>query len=746
MSSVRKRGRVWYYRFVDSEGVRHERKGCPDKRETESMAAASEAEASKIRAGLIDSKAFGYRDHEARTLADHLAEWRGGMLARGMTARHADQYHTRAARVVALARGGSLDDIDPPGRKPETLGRAARVLADAVKAARLSDLTPGRIQSALARLHDAGKSHQTVNHYRAAVRAFVRWCGDNGRLRDNPTRGVAGFNVDADRRHRRRALTPDEATRLVRAADRGPVVMGMPGPDRARLYALALGTGFRAAELAALTPERFDLTGDPATATVPAAYTKNGREAVQPLPPALARRLAPWVASLPPSRPVFDPMPVKTAEMIRVDLAAAGIEYETPSGVCDFHSLRGVYISNLVASGASVKTCQTLARHSTPSLTIGIYAKASLHDISGAVAALPDPTPEAPTPEAVASTGTDGRRISKLFAPPLPHEGDGTRRFGADTGGLNENSPESGERRNPLACRVLSYSDGVGRGEAPGGFEPPMEVLQTSALPLGYGAGEEGRSSYRSVRRAASWVCQGTRCADRVRRWSGCRDRFLSRRVDGLDGESAPRPRSSRLPTRLRTLRTKEAGGRKLGTRLSVRTRLPLTSSPDPVKGDGQDQVDDLVGDQDAPQDRGGHRLDHLRTDTRGPQHRGEAESKNSPRPRLISTSSIINGRPDLPSKVTRASRRSRPEGRTKNGSRSSSSSRSRESRSGPSTSSSVATPSGSSAMRITGGHRTWKTIRARCAAGAGDRRRSGGDAERIGNAPAMTASRVGDA
>jgi hypothetical protein len=27
------------------------------------------------------------------------------------------------------------------------------------------------------------------------------------------------------------------------------------------------------------------------------------------------------------------------------------------------------------------------------------------------------------------------------------------------------------------------------RKEAPGGFEPPVEVLQTSALPLGYGAG-----------------------------------------------------------------------------------------------------------------------------------------------------------------------------------------------------------------------------------------------------------------
>ena len=61
-----------------------------------------------------------------------------------------------------------------------------------------------------------------------------------------------------------------------------------------------------------------------------------------------------------------------------VDLKAAGIAPETDSGIVDFHALRGTYVTHLVASGASVKTCQTLARHSTPSLTIGIYAKASL--------------------------------------------------------------------------------------------------------------------------------------------------------------------------------------------------------------------------------------------------------------------------------------------------------------------------------------------------------------------------------
>src|SRR5262245_17183884 len=93
--------------------------------------------------------------------------------------------------------------------------------------------------------------------------------------------------------------------------------------------------------------------------------------------------------------------------MLRVDLEAAGIPYETASGVADFHALRAAYVTNLVASGASVKTCQTLARHSTPSLTIGVYAKASLHDIKGAVENLPDLSPRGPASEPLAMTGTD---------------------------------------------------------------------------------------------------------------------------------------------------------------------------------------------------------------------------------------------------------------------------------------------------------------------------------------------------
>ena len=51
------------------------------------------------------------------------------------------------------------------------------------------------------------------------------------------------------------------------------------------------------------------------------------------------------------------------------------------------------YVSGIVAGGASVKTAQELARHSSPTLTIGRYSHARLHDLQGALDALPSATP-----------------------------------------------------------------------------------------------------------------------------------------------------------------------------------------------------------------------------------------------------------------------------------------------------------------------------------------------------------------
>ena len=92
--------------------------------------------------------------------------------------------------------------------------------------------------------------------------------------------------------------------------------------------------------------------------------------------------------------------------MLYCDLARAEIEHETASGVIDLHSLRHTFVSNVVATGATVKIAQELARHSTPVLTFGVYAHARLADIAATVDHLPDPFTTRP-PEAMSATGTE---------------------------------------------------------------------------------------------------------------------------------------------------------------------------------------------------------------------------------------------------------------------------------------------------------------------------------------------------
>lgn len=163
------------------------------------------------------------------------------------------------------------------------------------------------------------------------------------------------------------------------------------------------------------------------------------------------------MASKPPGRPVFGPL-TRTADMIRADLAAAGVEYETASGVIDFYALRGCYISAVVSSGASVKTAQTLARHATPVLTIGVYARASLHDIAGAVDALPDLSPPDGPPRGDGRDG-DGRCDPIAYSAGAAREG----RNVSEPVGSTDPTWNPSDDHNSL---VLSGFGGNRRGEA----------------------------------------------------------------------------------------------------------------------------------------------------------------------------------------------------------------------------------------------------------------------------------------
>src|SRR4051812_34316414 len=75
MASFRKRGRVWYYRFSDADGVKRERRGCPDRRATEEMARHAESMASRIREGTLEPEAMERAAARSRPIHEHLDEF-----------------------------------------------------------------------------------------------------------------------------------------------------------------------------------------------------------------------------------------------------------------------------------------------------------------------------------------------------------------------------------------------------------------------------------------------------------------------------------------------------------------------------------------------------------------------------------------------------------------------------------------------------------------------------------------------
>ena len=194
---------------------------------------------------------------------------------------------------------------------------------------------------------------------------------------------------------------------LAAASASAAVFRGLTGRDRAALYSVAMTTGFRVAELASLTPSSFDLAAEPATATVEAAYSKNRRESVQPLPADVAAALRDYLDGRPAAAPVWPGgWAGDAADMLRLDLDAAGIAFRDAEGrVADFHALRHSFITLLQRSGVHPKLAQELARHSDIRLTMNVYTHARLHDLAGAVDGLPSLLPAGRQEEAAAPHG-----------------------------------------------------------------------------------------------------------------------------------------------------------------------------------------------------------------------------------------------------------------------------------------------------------------------------------------------------
>ena len=226
MASFRKRGKVWFYRYIDADGVQRERKGCPDRRVTESLAAAAEAEVARFRCGLSDPKAERMAAAERKPILGHLGDFTAALTSKGGDPKHVGQTRLYATRILDLA--------------------SVRCV---------SELTPSAVMGALARLRAQRLSARTLNAHLMAIKQFSRWLQRDGRCLDNPLAGLARLPESTDRRAIRRPLEAHEARRLIEATRSSPSWRGMAGPDRAMLYLIGAVTGFRRGELASLRPD-----------------------------------------------------------------------------------------------------------------------------------------------------------------------------------------------------------------------------------------------------------------------------------------------------------------------------------------------------------------------------------------------------------------------------------------------------------------------------------------------------------
>ena len=433
MASLRKRGRVWYFRFVDADGVAKERKGCSDKRATEELARAAESEAAKIREGLLDPATLRRLEHARTPLADHVAAFRDSMNAKGLTAKHVDLTIGRVRRLAAVVKGAAFADLVPPkNARRADLAKYEAELVRRLESARLADLTADSVQAALRAILDAGAGPSTANHYRTAIKAFGKWAWRSGRVAADPFAFVVGYNADEDVRRDRRTIGLEELRRLVAVANAGEPVLGVDGPTRALVYRLAVATGLRYSEIRSLKPESFDFSARPAVVRVEAANAKNRREALQSLPDDLAADLRALVAAMPPAAAVFALPKDKGANLLRADLKAAEIPYVDAAGrVFDFHSLRCQTATLLDAAGVSPRVAQRVMRHSTPGLT-DKYTRPRAVDVEAAALAIPTLGQAADGPDAARATGTDGQIMGKPRKPSRSAGGTEPSRGAAD--------------------------------------------------------------------------------------------------------------------------------------------------------------------------------------------------------------------------------------------------------------------------------------------------------------------------
>ena len=257
----------YYIQYKDASGTRQRVPGYTDKEATLQLAAELERKAEHIQSGLADPHEGG----KLRLLKEHLEDFCTHLRSELNSEKHVSITGTRIERIIA-----------------------------GCNFARWIDIVASEVVKWLAAQREAGNMGiKTSNYYLATLKQFCTWLEADGRVpkKKNPVEHLSAINADTDIRRERRAMTSEEFARLVKAANSGPDVQCVSGPDRAMLYIVAAWTGYRREELASLTLSSFDFEVDPPTVQVKASYSKRRRNDIVPLHSAVVEQLKDWLAA-----------------------------------------------------------------------------------------------------------------------------------------------------------------------------------------------------------------------------------------------------------------------------------------------------------------------------------------------------------------------------------------------------------------------------------------------------------------
>lgn len=464
-------------------------------------------------AGIIDARSEAIAEAASTPLAVAIDDFAQSLRTGNPTEQHVRETVAHLRRAAGLPAKPAASPADEP---------------DATAWRTVGGIDAKGLLRYIDDLKRRGRSARRQQAAIMACQAFTRWLAREGRIAHDPLQGLAKPSPATDRRLERRMLSRDEWGWLYATTAASGERGGLTGSERARLYAVAIGTGLRAGELSRLRVADVAFGRSRVRIMAPASTTKN-RRAAEIEATHLADLLREACAhKAPPARLLAMPNRHRLAEIIRADLAAAREAWLASSMTpqvreereatdflaernargerFDFHALRVSYGNHLRAGGANLREVMTAMRHGSADLTMKTYGR-DVDDEAAAPSRLLGWITR-PTPDAHRATGTadahgepvaeptPALRLTHETSPARPQRGQPGCQHGAgrgDTGLLDsatrssiaasgrgrkipENTPET--RENP------SDSSNAGGGSRTLTPRQGKRILNPSRLPI----------------------------------------------------------------------------------------------------------------------------------------------------------------------------------------------------------------------------------------------------------------------